>query len=59
MLNQRDSLVRCHDWLCLISVIALYDAMTGWVDEGIKLNTVYFDVSEAFGTVSHSLVSVR
>jgi len=40
-------------------VIALYDAMTGWVDEGIKLNTVYFDVSEAFGTVSHSLVSVR
>ncbi|PKU41385.1 rna-directed dna polymerase from mobile element jockey- hypothetical protein [Limosa lapponica baueri] len=37
---------------CLSSLIAFYDGMTGWVDEGTAVDVVYLDFSKAFDTLS-------
>jgi len=41
---------------CLSNLIAFYDGMTGWVDEGRAAGVVNFDFSKAFDTVSCNIL---
>jgi len=38
-------------------MIAFYNGMTGWVDEGRAVDVVYLDFSKAFDTVSHNILT--
>jgi len=41
---------------CLTNLIASYNVMTGWVDEGRAVDVVYLYFSKAFDTVSHYIL---
>ena len=40
---------------CLTNLIAFYNDMTGWIDEGRAVDVVYLEFSKAFDTVSHDI----
>ena len=39
---------------CLTNLIAFYDAMTDWVEEGVAVDVVYLDLSKDFDCVCHN-----
>ena len=40
----------------MTNLIAVYDSMTGWVDEGRAVHVVYLDFSMGFQTVSRNIL---
>ncbi|PKU49319.1 rna-directed dna polymerase from mobile element jockey-like [Limosa lapponica baueri] len=44
---------------CLTNLIAFYNGMTGWIDEGRVVDVVYLDFSKAFDSISHSILIAK
>jgi len=40
----------------LTNLIAFYDVMSGWVDEGRAVDVLYLDFSKIFDTISHNIL---
>jgi len=40
----------------LTNLIAFYDSINGWIDEGREVEVVYLDFSKTFDTVSHNIL---
>ena len=44
---------------CLTNLIAFYEEVTRWVDDGKAVDVVYLDFSRAFDTVSHGILAAK
>ena len=44
---------------CLTNLIAFYEEVTRWIDDGKAVDVVYLDFSRAFDTVSHSIPAAK
>uniref|UniRef100_A0A8B9CCP8 Reverse transcriptase domain-containing protein n=1 Tax=Anser brachyrhynchus TaxID=132585 RepID=A0A8B9CCP8_9AVES len=44
---------------CLTNLIAFYEDITRWIDDGKAVDMVYLDFSKAFHAVSHSILTVK
>ena len=44
---------------CSTSMVAFYDVITTWVDEGTALDFVYLDFSKAFDIVTYNILLIR
>jgi len=45
--------------LCLTNLIAFYNGINGWVDQGRAVDVVNLDCSKAFETVSHNILILK
>ena len=44
---------------CLTNLIAFYEEVTRWIDDGKAVDVVYLDFSRAFDTVSHGIPAAK
>ena len=44
---------------CLTNLIAFYEEVTRWIDDGKAVDVVYLDFSRAFDTVSHGILAAK
>ena len=44
---------------CLTNLIAFYEDVTRWIDDGKAVDVVYLDFRRAFGTFSHSILAAK
>ena len=43
----------------MINLIAFYEEITRWIDDGKAVDVVYLDFRRAFGTFSHSILAAK